>query len=58
LIDFLVQVQSVSGPYLGDNPMAREYSEMQHPPHKHLRAVRDHYGVNPRGQLTDGGVKV
>jgi hypothetical protein len=58
LIDFLVQVQSVSGPYAADNPMSRDYADMQHPPHKHLRLQRDNYGVNERGHMADGGVKM
>jgi hypothetical protein len=58
LIDFLVQVQSVAGPYANDNPMCRDYADQQHPPHSHLRAVRDHFGVDERGGLTTGGIKV
>lgn len=58
LIDFLVLVQSVAGPYAKDNPMCRDYADQQRPPHKHLRLARGHFGVNPEGQLTDGGVEI
>jgi len=58
LVDFLVLVQNVAGPYAADNPMCREYADMQHPPHSHLRAVRPNFGVNEKGHLTDGGIKM
>jgi len=57
-IDFVVQAQGVGGPYAQHNPLHREYADQQHAPHKHLRAVRPNFGVNERGQLTDGGIKV
>jgi hypothetical protein len=51
-------LEGVGGAYAEANPCFREYADRLDPPHKHLRAVRDHYGVNPKGQMTDGGIKV